>query len=295
MTYSSLWMAEDSRQVSSGYKCLSKKSASDERVNGSTKMALFFILLSSVTVFCQLLHPSMAHKRVVDGSVIDIEHVPFMLSFRLNGEHICGAAIISDSWGLTAAHCIPIAHCNSQNYSVRSGSEYLDKGGRVEDITVIAVHESYDPLSQAYDIAAFRVERPFKRSSTTKPIALPGKTDVPDDWGVIAGWGYYSKRAVLSEKLEFAVVPKVDRMQCADDYEGRYSVTPTDVCYGYRKGGEDACKGDSGGPLFSSSNILLGITSWGDGCGQPRSPGVYTTIFLVLDWITEKTGVTSTH
>ena len=52
-------------------------------------------------------------------------------------------------------------------------------------------------------------------------------------------------------------------------------------------------KGDSGGPLFTNSRILLGITSWGEDCGAYKSPGVYTTIFLILDWISEKTGVES--
>lgn len=51
-------------------------------------------------------------------------------------------------------------------------------------------------------------------------------------------------------------------------------------------------KGDSGGPLVSKDGlkwVLHGLTSWGlgDGCGHPRTPGVYTRVAHFLDWIEE--------
>ena len=50
----------------------------------------------------------------------------------------------------------------------------------------------------------------------------------------------------------------------------------------------DTCKGDSGGPLIckfgSQGYTLVGVTSWGIGCGA-RTPGVYTDINSYIDWI----------
>lgn len=46
-------------------------------------------------------------------------------------------------------------------------------------------------------------------------------------------------------------------------------------------------QGDSGGPLMYHSDLwqVVGIVSWGHGCGGPSTPGVYTKVTSYLDWI----------
>lgn len=87
-------------------------------------------------------------------------------------------------------------------------------------------------------------------------------------------------------------------------------------------GGVDACQGDSGGPLLlpkgtpssvftastsstSSSSggasaasapgltedVLLGVVSWGRGCGEPGNWGVYTYLPQYRDWVNQKLAV----
>lgn len=54
-------------------------------------------------------------------------------------------------------------------------------------------------------------------------------------------------------------------------------------------GGIDSCQGDSGGPLFTQQPFeLVGIVSWGEGCAQPRFPGVYTKVAAFVDWIRDR-------
>ena len=51
------------------------------------------------------------------------------------------------------------------------------------------------------------------------------------------------------------------------------------ICGG--KLNKDACGGDSGGPLIANIDgkfTLVGVTSWGIGCGAANSPGVYADI-----------------
>jgi len=61
-------------------------------------------------------------------------------------------------------------------------------------------------------------------------------------------------------------------------------------CAGYLEGGKDGCQGDSGGPLICAVEnrpVLIGITSWGHGCAEVNSPGVWTKVSDYTNWIEE--------
>lgn len=87
-------------------------------------------------------------------------------------------------------------------------------------------------------------------------------------------------------------MPVIDMRECKIDYQWDYedSIGPYNICAGdQEKGGKDACSGDSGGPLISiDKRVLLGVTSWGDGCGKKHKPGVYTRISQFVPWIKQK-------
>lgn len=52
-------------------------------------------------------------------------------------------------------------------------------------------------------------------------------------------------------------------------------------------GGADTCTGDSGGPVLwaegGDAPALVGLVSWGRGCGGPA--GVYTRLSAFAGWI----------
>jgi hypothetical protein len=60
------------------------------------------------------------------------------------------------------------------------------------------------------------------------------------------------------------------------------------MCAGYDEGGIDSCLGDSGGPLFTEidgEGVIVGVTSWAEGCAMPMRPGVYTRVSHYQWWI----------
>ena len=51
--------------------------------------------------------------------------------------------------------------------------------------------------------------------------------------------------------------------------------------------GNDACQGDSGGPLICSINdsaVLVGVVSYGHGCGEEGKPGIYANVNYFKEW-----------
>jgi len=56
----------------------------------------------------------------------------------------------------------------------------------------------------------------------------------------------------------------------------------------------DSCQGDSGGPLvvqrMNKENYeLVGVVSWGYGCGLEKYPDIYSRVTYAMDWITDIT------
>lgn len=96
-------------------------------------------------------------------------------------------------------------------------------------------------------------------------------------------------------QLQAAKIPFLPTAECIKpNVYGPNKLTSGMVCAGYLSGGVDTCQGDSGGPLVCQvsddgrRHALMGLTSWGYGCGRANRPGVYTKVVEYLDWIVER-------
>uniref|UniRef100_A0A8C2M2V2 Tryptase gamma 1 n=1 Tax=Cricetulus griseus TaxID=10029 RepID=A0A8C2M2V2_CRIGR len=87
--------------------------------------------------------------------------------------------------------------------------------------------------------------------------------------------------------LQEAEVSVVDVESCSQAYSSPNGtiIQPDMLC---AQGPGDACQDDSGGPLVCQVAGIwqqAGVVSWGEGCGRPDRPGVYTRVTAYVNWI----------
>lgn len=111
---------------------------------------------------------------------------------------------------------------------------------------------------------------------------------------IVAGWGLTGERQRPSAILRKVSVPVWSKKDCYNSGYGEKRLSENMLCAGYKEGKRDACQGDSGGPLHMKTDggdiEIIGVVSWGRGCGRPNLPGIYTKLGNYLDWIRESLG-----
>jgi len=109
----------------------------------------------------------------------------------------------------------------------------------------------------------------------------------------VTGWGRIAEGGQVSSVLRQIQVPVMNNTACHKFKYSKKSITSNMFCAGYAKGQIDACQGDSGGPIQikrkDNKIELIGIVSWGHGCGRAGYPGVYTRLGRYLEWIARST------
>lgn len=238
---------------------------------------------------------------ILDGEDAAPGEFPHMaaLGYPIEGGSLswqCGASLITDSYVVTAGHCI-INSNRIEPTTVRIGRIHIDdpNTGDAQEFIIkkITVHERFNRKLSIHDIALIEMDRPIIRSTNVHPACLYYKNDDPK--GIIAtGWGKLNVNADDGSKIlqKASLIPTAIK-ECNDTYTSMKLLVLSDrqLCAKSPPGrNSDTCQGDSGGPLQvestpgSSIHSIVGITSVGSGCGG-STPGVYTRVFSYLDWI----------
>ncbi|XP_006893598.1 PREDICTED: serine protease 56 [Elephantulus edwardii] len=245
---------------------------------------------------CGQRHPgstnvTQAHGRIVGGSKAPPGAWPWLVRLQFDGQPLCGGVLVATSWVLSAAHCFE----GAQNELLWTATlAEGPQGEQAEEVLVnrILLHPKFDPQTFHYDLALVQLWTPVSPEGPARPVCLPQAPREPPAGTVcaIAGWGALFEDGPGTGAVREARVPLLGIDTC------RRALGPglrpsTMLCAGYLAGGIDSCQGDSGGPLTCSEpgphprDVLFGVTSWGDGCGEPGKPGVYTRVAVFRDWI----------
>uniref|UniRef100_A0AAG5CTS6 Peptidase S1 domain-containing protein n=1 Tax=Anopheles atroparvus TaxID=41427 RepID=A0AAG5CTS6_ANOAO len=242
--------------------------------------------------------PCGLQQRIVGGIDSSRGQITYIASLTKRGGHYCGASIVNDRWLLTAGHCV----CSGVNKVLRANqiravlglyrmSELA--GNRIDralggdgayemNLRTIVPHPGYVCSKPSNDIALLEMTQRIDFTPSVRPICLSSGADgsarVEGRTAVVAGWGWLQENRNLGDKadtLQRAVVDVFRNEECESMYRrGNRSrtIARTQLCAGKGTGGVDACWADSGGPLVTSDNVLIGIVSTGIGCARPGFP-----------------------
>ncbi|XP_063365788.1 brachyurin-like [Cydia amplana] len=229
--------------------------------------------------------------RIVGGGAASLGQYPYigglLIELTTGGTSVCGSSLLSNTRGITAAHCWSTASAQARSFTVIYGSTLLFSGGTRVTTTDVELHANYNMLTLVNDIAIIRF--PWVTfTNVIQPIALAtGTSDFAGTWAWASGWGRTSDVSSITtgQFLSHVSVQVIANSVCAATY-GTSTVQATTICIA-TTGGRGTCSGDSGGPLANAANNqLIGVTSFGhrDGC-QLGHPAGFARVTEFASWI----------
>ncbi|XP_026559466.1 ovochymase-1-like [Pseudonaja textilis] len=269
--------------------------------------------------------PRFLFSRIVGGEEAVPYSWPWQASLQILDEYICGGAVLTRTWIVTAAHCLKKEGKYQDLWRVVVATHDIkeqDQSSQKRLVKQYIAHPDFNTSTLDSDIALVELTEPLEFNHYVHPVCLPEQDEKiePSRICVITGWGnqyegkhfpFHRKNILMSQNDSYPICqPWKYRAQSSKLHQLRVPILVSEECQKYfvnhpgvvnermfcagfpAEGGKDGCTGDSGGPLVcptkdSSYYTLNGIISWGFGCGRKSYPGVYTNVAAFADWISQ--------
>ncbi|WP_102389648.1 S1 family peptidase [Enterovibrio norvegicus] len=246
--------------------------------------------------------------RIVGGGFAPISDAPWQVVLDLNGA-LCGGAIISSGYVLTAAHCVERA--SASNITVYAGIEDLNLAdGNGIAVASVVTNPNYNSSTLTADVALIQLAGALP--SNAKPIQLVDSDDqgnldaefaLAEDQNLyVSGWGETSTDGNVSRYLKRTYLDGVSDNSCGwTNSNGVLIQAAADayICGNDPLVSTGVCSGDSGGPLVwqAPSNAsdadrgyrLVGLVSFSSirGCALTDVEDGFTQLNTYRDWISD--------
>lgn len=182
----------------------------------------------------------MSQGRIVGGRAVSIASFPWQLSLRHFGAHRCGAAIISSTRALTAAHCV--IGGSQTAFEVRAGSSQRESGGQLVSTERVISHPRFSLATIEHDICVIWLSSTLNLSPVgvaAIPLHDDGFDIVAGTMVTVSGWGAPCEDCEETPGLRAVTVPIVSNALCNAMHGG--GVTAGMLCAGFVDGGRDSC------------------------------------------------------
>lgn len=223
----------------------------------------------------------------------------FVVSLRINNQHICSGSVLNRNWILTAARCLH----GQQPAQVEAfiAGQRLTTGLRYV-LTRFVIHPQYNSRSTKNDIALARTRLAIPSLGNSWNIRLPTSTQLPSSaleagygFARVSCWSFHSKYLVhliwftssqthagiriksrTFDRLFTRSIASITNQQCRAALRNLAPyLHPTSRCTGSRMQ-FFTCVSDTGSPLIGLGQIY-GVQSWTVDC-TTRHPNVYTDV-----------------